>query len=152
MAWNQSGNNSDPWGSQGNKKNPFDLDKSLKGVLDRFNLSNGKGGSNLFLSLFIFLVAFIFWVSSGFYTIKEAERGVLLRFGAYYGIVEPGLHWKPNFIDDVFPVDVKGTRTQITKGNMLTQDENVVVVEMEVQYRIGDPYKYLFSTTDADKS
>jgi membrane protease subunit HflK len=45
--------------------------------------------------------AVIIWAASGFYTIKEAERGVVTRFGKFSHLVEPGLNWKPTFIDNV---------------------------------------------------
>ena len=92
------------------------------------------------------------WVVSGFYTIREAERGAVLRFGKFSHIVEPGLRWKPTFIDQVIPVDVESVRSLPASGFMLTQDENVVRVEMDVQYRVVNPEQYLFSVTNADES
>ena len=53
----------------------------------------------------------VVWVVSGFYTIREAERGVVLRFGEYSHNVDPGLRWKPTFIDRVIPVDVESVRS-----------------------------------------
>ncbi len=58
-----------------------------------------------------------------FYTIREAERGVVLRFGEYHEQVEPGLRWAPTFIDSVIPVDVQSIRDQSSSGSMLTEDE-----------------------------
>ena len=98
------------------------------------------------------LVGAIVWGASGFYTIKEAERGVVLRLGQLHSIVQPGLNWKPSFIDRVIPVNVEFVNTVNTQGSMLTQDENMVKVEMSVQYRVTDPAKYLFSVTNADNS
>jgi len=98
------------------------------------------------------VVAVVVWVVSGFYTIREAERGVVLRFGEYSHNVDPGLRWKPTFIDRVIPVDVESVRSLPASGFMLTQDENVVRVEMDVQYRVVDPEQYLFSVTNADES
>ncbi|NBI43354.1 FtsH protease activity modulator HflK [[Haemophilus] felis] len=94
----------------------------------------------------------ILWGASGFYTIKEAERGVVLRFGEQHSIVQPGLNWKPTFIDRVIPVNVELVKELRTQGSMLTQDENMVKVEMTVQYRVQNPAKYLFSVTNADDS
>ncbi|MDC2826305.1 FtsH protease activity modulator HflK [Rodentibacter pneumotropicus] len=94
----------------------------------------------------------IVWGASGFYTIKEAERGVVLRFGELYSIVQPGLNWKPTFVDKVLPVNVEQVKELKTQGAMLTQDENMVKVEMTVQYRVQDPAKYRFSVTNADDS
>ena len=92
------------------------------------------------------------WGASGFYTIKEAERGVTLRFGEFHSIVQPGLNWKPTFIDKVIPVNVEQVRELKTQGAMLTKDENMVKVEMTVQYRVQNPEKYLFSVSNADNS
>ena len=56
----------------------------------------------------------------GFYTIKEAERGVTLRFGEFHSTVQPGLNWKPTFIDKVVPVNVEQVR-ELNTGAMLTK-------------------------------
>ena len=92
------------------------------------------------------------WVISGFYTIREVERGVVLRFGAYHNLVEPGLQWKPTFIDRVIPVDVQTIRDQASAGSMLTEDENVVRVQMEMQYRVIDPKKFVFHVVNPEQS
>ncbi len=94
----------------------------------------------------------IVWGASGFYTVQEAERGVVTRFGKLNEIVLPGLNWKPTFIDSVTPVNIERVLELRTNGSMLTQDENMVLVEMTVQYRIEDPAKYLFSVTKPDDS
>ncbi|HKS33282.1 MAG TPA: FtsH protease activity modulator HflK, partial [Enterobacteriaceae bacterium] len=82
----------------------------------------------------------------------EAERGVVTRFGQFSHLVEPGLNWKPTFVDEVTAVNVEAVRELAASGVMLTSDENVVRVEMNVQYRITDPRSYLFSVTSADDS
>lgn len=104
-----------------------------------------------FIIAMIFVSIFI-WIISGLYTIKEAERGVVLRFGKYHHLVQPGLNWKPTFFDVVIPVNVESVRELAAAGMMLTSDENVVRVEMNVQYRITNPKNYLFNVTDADDS
>lgn len=160
MAWNEPGNNGkdrDPWGNNGKNQGPPDLDEMLRKVSRRFGglLGGGKSGGGdvgkFGLSIAL-VVAVVVWVVSGFYTIREAERGVVLRFGEYSHNVDPGLRWKPTFIDRVIPVDVESVRSLPASGFMLTQDENVVRVEMDVQYRVVDPEQYLFSVTNADES
>ena len=115
MAWNEpGGNNNDPWKNKGgNNQGPPDLDdvfKKLFGKLGGSGNSNGSGGSSINLGgigLSILLgILVVVWVISGFYTIREAERGVVLRFGEYNKLVAPGLQWKPTFIDQVIPIDV----------------------------------------------
>ena len=159
MAWNEPGNNGkdrDPWGNNGKNQGPPDLDEMLRKVSRRFGglLGGGKSGGEMgrFGLSIALVIAVVVWVVSGFYTIREAERGVILRFGEYSHNVEPGLRWKPTFIDRVIPVDVESVRSLPASGFMLTQDENVVRVEMDVQYRVVDPEQYLFSVTNAEES
>ncbi|AFP84875.1 FtsH protease activity modulator HflK [secondary endosymbiont of Ctenarytaina eucalypti] len=175
MAWNQpsnSGHDRDPWGggtnnsgnSGGEKNNPGhvpgalnldDLFRTLSRKLSVFGKKSGGAGgarrNGCYFGLAIAAVALL-WAGGGFYTIKEAERGVVLRFGKFSHIVQPGLNWRPTFIDTVRAVNVESVRELAASGIMLTSDENVVRVEMNVQYRVTDPKHYLFSVTHADDS
>lgn len=172
MAWNEPSNNNDPekdpWGNnkKGKDQGPPDLDevfnklsKKLNGILGGGNGNNnykrkvpsfGRGGV-VGLGL-VAIVAVGVWIFSGFYTIGEAEKGVALRFGQYDRIVEPGLNWKATFIDRIIPVNVQAIRSLRATGLMLTKEENVVNIEMDIQYRIYQPEKYLFSVVNADDS
>jgi len=179
MAWNQPGNNGqdrDPWGSSNNnsgnsggnnnkggrEQGPPDLDdifRKLSKKLSSFGgRGNGNGGSNNVRGVSGRIVGIaavavvVIWAASGFYTIKEAERGVVTRFGKFSHLVQPGLNWKPTFIDQVRAVNVESVRELAASGVMLTADENVVRVEMNVQYRVTDPAAYLFSVVSADDS
>lgn len=160
MAWNEPGNkNNDPWKNRGGRdQGPPDLDDIFKNLFGKFGKSGGGNGPSLGksfggigLTVIVGLLVVI-WFISGFYTIREAERGVVLRFGEFYQFVEPGLRWKPTFVDSVIPVDVQSVRYMPSSGSMLTEDENVVRVEMEVQYRIVEPYKYSFAVTNPEES
>ncbi|GHA66471.1 FtsH protease activity modulator HflK [Photobacterium aphoticum] len=164
MAWNEPGNNGgrdkDPWGNDnrgGREQGPPDLDEVFSKLSRKFGgvFGNKKGpstgGSAAGLGVVAVLAAAV-WGVSGFYTIGEAERGVVLRFGQYHDTVMPGLNWKATFIDQVTPVNVQAIRSLSSSGLMLTKDENVVQVEMDVQYRVSDPEKYLYSVTNADSS
>ena len=177
MAWNEPGNNNgnnngrdnDPWGNKddrgkqsgGRDQGPPDLDEVFSKLSQKLGGKFGKkggmpsigGGSGGAIGFgLIAVVAIAIWVFSGFYTIGEAERGVVLRLGKYDHVVDPGLNWRPRFIDEVTPVNVQAIRALRASGTMLTKDENVVTVEMGVQYRVSDPYKYLFRVTSADDS
>lgn len=161
MAWNEpGGNNNDPWKNKGGRdQGPPDLDEVFKNLMNKFGkFGGGSGGSSGGKGLggigiaAIVGIAVIVWGLSGFYTIREAERGVVLRFGEFSHFVDPGLQWKPTFIDTVTPVDVQTIRSMPSSGSMLTEDENVVRVEMEVQYRVLEPYKYSFAVTSPEES
>ncbi|WP_417664177.1 FtsH protease activity modulator HflK [Pseudidiomarina donghaiensis] len=167
MAWNQPGNGNnndrDPWKNQGGRdQGPPDLDEAIKNLLGKLGLGGNKGkggGSNKTGGGFpargfgvIAIIAVAIWFIAGFYTVKEAERGVVLRFGQYHNLVESGLHWRPLFVDSVQTVDVSNVQQFQSEGFMLTQDENVVHVELDVQYRIVNPRDYLYAVENADNS
>ncbi|MBD1575241.1 MULTISPECIES: FtsH protease activity modulator HflK [Vibrio] len=171
MAWNEPGNNNDnngsdkdPWGKNKNRggrdQGPPDLDEVFNKLSQKLGGTFGKkgngkplfGGGGAMGFGAIALIAVLIWVFSGFYTVGEAERGVVLRLGKYEKMVDPGLNWRPRFIDEVTPVNVQAIRSLRASGLMLTKDENVVTVEMGVQYRVSDPYKYLYRVTNADDS
>lgn len=158
MAWNEpGGKNNDPWKNRGGRdQGPPDLDDLFKNLFSKFSKGGGSGGSSkgvggIGLSIVLGLLVII-WFISGFYTIREAERGVVLRFGEFSQFVEPGLRWKPTFVDTVIPVDVQRVRDIPSRGSMLTQDENVVSVDMVVQYRVVEPYKFTFAVTNPERS
>ncbi|ATC93448.1 FtsH protease activity modulator HflK [Pseudoalteromonas tunicata] len=164
MAWNEPGNNGndkDPWKNKGGKEQgPPNLDEVFRKYGDKFNgmfggstkSGNSNGGLSGAAFGFVLIIAIVVWALSGIYTVKEAERGVILRFGQFHDIALPGLRWKMTFVDRIVPVDVEAVRSLSASGFMLTEDENVVSVEFVVQYRVTDPRNYLFSVTDADHS
>ena len=164
MAWNEPGNNGndkDPWNNKGGRdQGPPDLDEVFRKFSNKLggifggkksgnNSGGGLGGAGI---SFVLIIAAIVWALSGNYTVKEAERGVVLQFGKFDRIADPGLRWKMTFVETVIPVDIEAVRSLSASGFMLTEDENVVSVEFEVQYRVIDPYLYKFSVTNADSS
>ena len=164
MAWNEPGNDDkDPWKNKGGKnQGPPDLDELLNdlgkkvtgifgGKTTKGSSGSGKSFSSIGISILL-VVASVVYAFSGFYTIKEAEQGIVLKFGEYAGTVEPGINWKWTFVDRIIPVDMQSTREMPSSGFMLTKDENVVRVEMQIQYRVVDARNYIFSVTNADDS
>jgi membrane protease subunit HflK len=164
MAWNEPGNNgdkNDPWKNNGKKdQGPPDLDKVIQDFFNKIGgifggkpRPAGSGGSGGSIGLGIVFVILVFmWIFSGFYTIREAQRAIVLRFGEYHNLEEPGLRWKPTFVDTVELVDINEIRSFTAGGDMLTKDENVVRVEFTVQYRVIDPRSYRYSVTDVHDS
>jgi membrane protease subunit HflK len=163
MAWNEPGNNgknNDPWNQGGRNQGPPDLDEAFRNLSKKLSglfggggsgpVSQGGGGSAA--ALVLGGVGLLAWVLSGIYTIKESERGVVLRLGQYHTEVNSGIHWKPTFIDQVIPVDVSSVETLKTDGFILTQDQNLVRVTFEVQYRVNDPRAYKFAVVAPDVS
>ena len=116
--------------------------------------------------IILVIIVALYIGSSAFFTVALDEVGIVQRFGRYVRTVEPGLHFKlPRGIEKITKVKVRfvykeefglrtleaGVQTRYAAGEayedeslMLTGDLNVAVVPWIVQYRVKDPYKYLF--------
>jgi len=102
---------------------------------------------------------------TSFYQVQPEEVGLVLRFGEFVRQTEPGLNFKLPFgVETVQKVPVQrqwkeefgfrtvqtgvrsqfATRGYLEEANMLTGDLNAANVEWVVQYRVVDPYKFLF--------
>jgi len=173
MAWNEPGgnrNDNDPWGTgggrRGNDQGPPDLDEALKKGLDKLNrMLGGKGGNSgggsssggsaggfgaILAIAAILVVGYVIYQS--FYTVDEQERAVVLRFGEYNRTENPGLRFKVPLIDTVNKVRVTSIRTAESSGQMLTEDENLVTVDLQVQYRVGDAQAYVLNVRDSNQA
>jgi membrane protease subunit HflK len=126
-----------------------------------------KNTKLIVIILLLLLIAF-----SSFFQIDPEETGVITRFGKYVRKVEPGLNMKLPFIERVYKVPVErqqklefgfrtiraGIRTEYSTSGysdeslMLTGDLNLADVEWVVQFRIDDPYNFLFKVRDPETS
>ncbi len=173
MAWNEPGNgNKDPWGNR-DDKGPPDIDEVVRNMQRKIGGIFGGGSSggdssnsgSIGFGL-ILIIASILWLLSGIYIVDAAERGVVLRFGAFSEITMAGPHWHlPYPIEKVEIVDVDESRTaeigyRSTNGRsgstihseslMLTKDENIIDLKIGVQYKIKDAALYLFNVRNPD--
>ena len=160
MGWNEppDGNKGkDPWGKRGNGEGPPDLDEivrkmqqGLGGLFGKRSTGVGSDGKlPALLWVLIVLIVGIFAATDLVYFIDQQDRGVVLHFGAYQKTWQPGLNVRlPRPIEEVMLVNVEQVRPLTHKAHMLTQDENIVDVEMAVQWRINDPSAFLFNVTD----
>ena len=165
-----------PWGdsNKNNKQpspnNPGDMEDLAKKFQD--GLKNMFGGSSKTpdakkpISLFI-IGAIAVWALSGFYRVDADEQGVVLRFGKYTNMTQPGLNYhlpfpiesvvtpkvsRVNRIDVGFRSSGEGSRAAIAdikeESAMLTGDENIVDINYSVFWVIKDASKYLFNVQD----
>ena len=110
-------------------------------------------------------LAFLVWLASGFYIVDTGQRGVVLRFGKYVETTQPGPRWHlPYPFESVEVVNVEQVRTVevgyrnnvkskvLSESLMLTDDENIIDLQMSVQYTLKDPEDYLFMNRDPDEA
>ena len=160
MAWNEPGGGKNPWGGNNGGDGPPDLDdvlKNFKARVDKiFGGSGGSGGnsssSNGSLIGIVLAVLVIGWGISGFYQVDEKEQAVVLRLGKYLDTVGPGLHWNPSLMDSVTKVRVTEERQYSSRGQMLTQDENIVELPLTVQYNISDVKAFVLNVKTPEAS
>jgi len=160
--WNSPNNEKDDQEkkqSWNNDKNdgPPDLDEIAQRIQNHFKKMSGGGNNggndndnpnepnHFFLGLIAFVIIFtIVGIYNSFYIVQPAERGVITRFGALHTTVEPGPHFKLPWIDQHYPVNVDNVNKFVHRAKMLTQDENIADVTVEVQFRIIEPANFLF--------
>ena len=160
MAWNEPPQNKgdDPWGNRGGD-GPPDLDEIIRKMQQGFgglfgkksSGGNKKGGRAgfAFSWLAVALVLSVVVLIDITYLIDQQERGVVMRFGRYERTLQPGLNFVfPTPIDRVITLNVGQVRSITHKASMLTQDENIVDVEVAVQWRINEPADYIFHVRD----
>ncbi len=161
MPWNEPGKDKDPWG-QRNNDGPPDLDELFKNLRDKFGglLGGGKGripkvpgggGSLNGVIGFVAVALLIVWALTGIYIVDEGWRGVETRFGERKAVTQAGPHWHlPYPIEDVELINVSDIRTARNNSKMLTSDENIVVMSIEVQYNVKDAQDFAFEVRDPD--
>jgi modulator of FtsH protease HflK len=165
MAWNEPGGGRDPWSGKGGDQGPPDLDEVLRKLQERLGgLFGGRGGSGggrggetpgpskKGIGV-ILLIGLLIWLATGIYIVEPAERGVVLRFGAFREITQPGPHWRwPYPIEEAIRVDVDQISSFGHKALMLTRDENIVDIDLRVQSRVLDPADFLFQDSTPEKT
>ena len=163
MPWNEPGKDKDPWG-QRNNDGPPDLDELFNNLKNKFGGLFGGGGAKIprvpggsgnlnGIIGFIALALIIVWALTGIYIVDEGWRGVETRFGARSQVTQSGPHWHfPWPIEDVELINVAANRTTRRDSKMLTRDENIVVMSLEVQYDIKDAQAFAFEVRDPDNT
>ncbi len=169
MSWNDSNDNErDPWGGRRGDQGPPDLDEVVRKMQEKLSGVFGRGGRGggprgvagggrdpntkaVWTIVGLALLALLIFLS--FYRIGPAERGLVLRFGKYQTTLQPGPHLRfPPPIEQVIKVNIDQIRAFTVNASMLTQDENIVDVEMAVQYRINEVEDYVLKISDPDES
>ena len=151
MNWNP--NENDPWGK---KNSPPDLDDAIKRLRKVFGNrggdNKGKGFKFSFKFFSCLLVGLLtLYVFLGVRIVNEADRLVVLTLGKYNRVLGPGLQFHFPIIEEIYSAEnISKIRTFVLPTNMLTKDENIVDVELNVQYTISDIKKYALNVEDPE--
>ncbi len=176
MPWNQPGSdNKDPWGRKGGRSSPPDLDEIVKNVQNRIGgIFGGRGGGGArgsgsplpgrALLPLVLVVVLALWAYQSAYKVDQGYSGIELRFGEYSETTTAGLNWHWWPIEQVIQVHVQKVNTvevgyRTTGRNrqsstvprealMLTTDENIVDLQLAVQYDIKEPRDLVFQVAD----
>jgi membrane protease subunit HflK len=167
MAWNEPGRNRNPWGNRPDR-GAADLDEALRNLQRKLSELFGggggaggggdgerPGGGNAAMRGFGFstvaLVLLAIWAATGLYKVDAAERAVVTRFGKFSETTEPGLRWHiPWPIEARQIVNVESVEGFSDQTRMLTSDENLVDINIAVQYRRAEPVFFLFNVRDPE--
>ena len=140
MAWNR------PGGSSGRSTGGSGSGGGFGNLLEK--LPDFGDGNPL---RWIWIVLVLWLAFNCFVLVNEQERGVVLRFGKFDRVMQPGPNVKlPWPLERVRKVNATKIETLNETVPVLTRDENIVNVEINVQYRIGDAQLYLFGTRNAN--
>lgn len=169
------GNRPDPGGNKGD--GPPDLEELWRDFNRRLSSMFGKkgggfGGGNdprppLNMRQFgggivmLVMLVLVMWMASGIYIVDEGQRGVVLRFGSFNRITTSGpnmrLPWpiESHEIVDLsrvrtIEVGYRGSNKVPKEALMLTDDENIVMVQFAIQYRLKDPQNFIFKNRHPD--
>ncbi|QBC42181.1 FtsH protease activity modulator HflK [Iodobacter fluviatilis] len=166
--------NDPQWG--GRRNGPPDLDEIIRNITSKISRLFGgdgspqqQGGGNsragAGAAVVVAVAVAVLWAASGFYVVDERENAVIMRFGRYVETVEkPGLHWHLPWpvesreivnMTEIRSLEVGTPGSEGRAGDesmMLTGDQNILEVRLEVQYNLKSAHDFVFfnRTTDRD--
>ena len=163
MAWNEPGGSPDgnrkPWGNRP-EQGPPDLDEVIRNLQRKLSAlfggsATGRGPSTSGMRRYgvgtLLGLLVIVWLFTGLYQVDAAERALVLRFGRYVETTQPGLRWHvPWPVETKQLVNVATIESFSDQTRMLTADENLVDINLAVQFRRAKPLEYAFNVRDPD--
>jgi membrane protease subunit HflK len=165
MAWNESGGKRNPWGGNKPEQGPPDLDEVFRNLKRRFGgvfggngggRGTGGGASPAARGWSVGTIAIVLlavWAFTGLYQVQQAERALVLRFGKYVRSADAGLKWHlPWPIESKLIVNTQSIESFSEQTRMLTADETLVDINLEVQFRRANPLDYAFNVLSPEQT
>ena len=168
MAWNEPGRNRNPWGNRPSQ-GPKDLDEALRNLQRKLSAmfgggnggnggsggdeGGGSGGAMMrgFGFATVVAVLLVVWALTGIYKVDAAERAVVTRFGQFARTAGPGINMHlPWPIEARQIVNVESVESFSDQTRMLTSDENLVDINIAVQYRRAEPVPFVFNVREPE--
>jgi len=164
MAWNEPGRNRNPWGNRPGQ-GPNDLDEALRNLQRKLSAmfgggksggggdagGNGSAAMRGFGLATVVVVLLAVWALTGIYKVDAAERAVVTRFGQFARTAGPGINIHlPWPIEARQIVNVEAFESFSDQTRMLTSDENLVDINIAVQYRRAEPVPFVFNVRDPE--
>jgi modulator of FtsH protease HflK len=180
-GWQQGGGGGrGPWGQGpsgggGNRGGgggikPPDLDELMKRGRERLKGWFPNQSPSLVIMALVAGTFLVVWLLTGVYTIQQAEQGVVMRFGKFVTLLEPGIHLRfPQPIETVVRQHVQQRQTNIGfvedpdnpsappqnvphESLMLSGDGNIVDIDFSVQWRVHNPADFTFNLLDPEET
>ena len=130
---------------------------------DPFNDREARPRALKIMACVILLIATVFWLGTGVYSVEEGQTGVVMTFGRFSNFAAPGINWRmPWPIQSHEVVNVSQVRTvevgyrntlrnkKLDEALMLTNDENIVDIQFAVQYKLKDAADWVFNNRDQE--
>jgi membrane protease subunit HflK len=166
MAWNEPGGGpKNPWGKRSGKSGGDDAFRKFQRKLDNILKGAGPGGGGpegdgpeqaagegKFQIGIIAGLAVLLWAYQSFFTIDQAERGVVQRFGQFVSVRDPGLGFHLWPFETLTKVNTQQVSSVNYTAKVLTQDINLIDMSLAVQYQLRDPVKFLFQVKDPEQT
>lgn len=100
------------------------------------------------LLIWILIIVAVIFVLSGLKVINQYQRGVILTFGKFTGVQQPGLRIVVPIIQQMIRVDIRSTPIDVPKQEIITRDNVTANVDAVVYFRVLDPAKAVLETTN----
>src|SRR5215470_618957 len=105
-------------------------------------------GGFLLVALFAFLILALTALAKGARTVKQYEKGIIIRLGKFHGMATSGLTFIVPFVDDIVRVDMREQVITVPPQKLITKDNVTVEVDAVVYYKVVDPVKSQFEVQD----
>jgi len=156
MAWNLPGKggsdqgSKDPWkGRDPDSETDAFLERLKQGMGRMFGGEPGEGDTGPRFAMWLGLLVVIYVLFGSFELINQNDRGVVLRFGQFDRVMDPGVNLKwPWPIESVHTVSTTNVRLFAGHVRMLTNDQNIVDIDYNVQYTVHEPRLFEFGNAD----